>query len=92
MTVLACLPDYLAEYEARGRLLTIARRSDGQCVAFTGPGIAGLFRDCLRTHGAARTVATFIRWARDDWRPLYKPAGIARLIAEHLPQAQTVES
>lgn len=87
MTVLACLPDYLAEYEPRGRLLTIARRSDGHCVAFTGPKVAGDFRDCIRTHGAAHTVARFIAWARDDWRPLYKPAGLARLIAAHLPQA-----
>jgi hypothetical protein len=72
MTILASTADYLVEYEAG--MLTIARRYDGNCIGLTGRGIAGQFRDCLKTHGAERTIQTYIRMVPGaTWQPLYKP-------------------
>lgn len=79
MTVLASTPAHLAEYEPGARMLTIARRSDGQCVAMTGARIAGDFRDCLRTHAPAQVIATYLRIAASlgiEWSPLYKPGAL----------------
>jgi hypothetical protein len=76
MTVLASTPEHLVEYEAG--ILTIARRSDGHCLALRGHGIAAHFRDCLTTHEPARVVAVFIKLCRGQhWRPLYKPRCMA---------------
>ena len=73
MTILADTPEHLVEFESG--LLTIARRTDGHCVALNGRGIAGQFRDCLRTHSPERVVQTFLRIARgQEWQPLYNPA------------------
>jgi hypothetical protein len=72
MTVLAKTTDYLVEYESN--MLTIARYSDGHCLALTGRGIAGEFRACLKTHAPDRVIQTFMRMIPDaTWRPLYKP-------------------
>jgi len=70
MTILASTRDHLVEYEAG--MLTIARRTDGNCIALQGRGIAGQFRACLKTHSAERTIQTFISLGA-TWRPLYKP-------------------
>jgi hypothetical protein len=59
MTILANTPEYLVEFEAR--VLTISRRSDGMHVALEGRGIAGQFRECLKTHEPNRVVQTFLR-------------------------------
>lgn len=87
MTVLAATRHYLAEYES-GQL-TISRAVDGRCVAFEGRGVAGQFRECLKTHGPERTVAKWVLWAeqrKTPWQPpLYKPAALARLIEENAP-------
>lgn len=72
MTILASTPDYLVEFEAG--MLTIARRVDGHCVAMRGRGIAGDFRDCLKTHSPERVIQTYLRICpRPVWSPLYVP-------------------
>lgn len=72
MTILAKTADHLVEFE--NGVLTIARYSDGHCVGLTGRGIAGQFRDCLKTHAPERVVETFLRIVRNQmWQPLYKP-------------------
>lgn len=72
MTILANTAEYLVEFEAR--ILTIARRTDGHCVALSGRGIAGDFRDCLKTHSPERVIETYLRLCRGiPWEPLYKP-------------------
>jgi hypothetical protein len=85
MTVLAITDAYLVEFES-GQL-TIARYSDGHCLAIEGKGIAGQFRACLRTHEPARVVETFISIANrikgpsgkpGEWQPLYKPERMPR--------------
>ncbi|MBN8557862.1 MAG: hypothetical protein J0L74_09360 [Burkholderiales bacterium] len=77
MTILAATTEHLVEFEAG--ILTIARYSDGHCLTLKATGIAGQFRDCIRTHGAERATATFIRICRNqDWAPLYKPACMPR--------------
>lgn len=73
-TVLAATAEYLVEYA--GGMLTIARRSDGHCIAFTGRRVAGEFRDCLKTHSPERVIACYIRMAPGAWAPLYKPEGM----------------
>lgn len=73
MTIVLSTPDYVVEHEPRHRLLTIARRADGQCLAFQGRRVAGQFRDCVRTHGSDYTLGRWIAWGRDAWTPLYKP-------------------
>jgi hypothetical protein len=55
-------------------------------VAFTGAHVAGDFRETMAKVGAEKAIACFIRAGRDYWAPLYKPSGIARLIAEHGPK------
>jgi hypothetical protein len=81
VTVLAKNHDYIVEFEPTGqRLLTIARRSDGYCLAFTGARVAGEFRDCLKTHDLERIVQTYERIARGVWRPLYKASAMPRLL------------
>lgn len=74
MTILANTPEYLVEFEAG--ILTISRRSDGMHVALEGRGIAGQFRECLKTHEPNRVVQTFLRMPRKPvtWLPpLYRP-------------------
>lgn len=72
MTILAKTDLYLVEYEAG--FLSIARYSDGYCKAAKAKGIAGQFRDCLKTHSAERTIEVYLRMMRRfDWEPLYKP-------------------
>lgn len=71
MTILARTPEHLVEFESG--YLTIARYSDGHCLAWKQSGIAGMFRADLAKHGAARTVATFLRMMRRaEWEPLYQ--------------------
>lgn len=73
MTILANTPEYLVEFEAG--ILTISRRSDCMHVALEGRGIAGQFRECLKTHDANRVVQTFLRMPRGplNWLPpLYR--------------------
>lgn len=72
-TLLASTADHVAEYE--GGTLTIIRRADGLGFAMTGKGIAGQFRDCLRTHAPEKVIETFIRMAGPgvQWvGPFYK--------------------
>ncbi|ACS41650.1 hypothetical protein [Methylorubrum extorquens] len=72
MTILALTSDYLAEFEAG--YLTISRYSDGHCKAWKYTGVAGDFRESLKSHGADRTVATYLKIMRKaEWEPLYKP-------------------
>lgn len=73
MTILANTPDHLVEYDAG--MLIIHRRSDEKYMALRGRGIAGQFRDCIKTHGAERTIATYTRIAGPNptWHePMYK--------------------
>lgn len=77
MTILASTADHLVEFEAG--ILTIARRTDGYCLAMKGKRIAGDFRDCLKTHAPERVIQTYMRLAQQakiDWTPLYKPKAI----------------
>ena len=77
MTILAVTSEFLVEYEAR--ILTIARYTDGHCVALAGLGIKGQFKDCLKTHPPEKVVATFLRIAgKQSWQPLYKPGRMPR--------------
>lgn len=80
MTILTITQDHLVEFEAG--ILTIARYSDGHCVALKGKGIAGQFRACLKTHEPVRVVQTFLRIAerKQAWQPLYKPERMPRSI------------
>lgn len=71
MTVLASTADHLVEFEAG--ILTITRRSDGHAVSLTGKGIAGHFRDCLKTHTPERVVETWIRLAISTHRRTHDP-------------------
>lgn len=91
MTVLADTPEHLVEFE--GGLLWIVRRSDGRFLTLAGKGIAGHFRDCLRTHAPARVVQTWLRIAgrRQDWKgPLYKD-GFIPAYEGRLPDASLSE-
>ena len=79
MTTLASTAGHLVEFEAR--ILTIARRTDGHCLATAAPGIAAQFRSCVKSHDAERATATFIRIALSagaTWKPLYKPKCMPR--------------
>lgn len=77
MTVLAQTESHLVEFEFG--VLTIARYSDGHCLMLKGRGIAGHFRDCLKTHSPQRVTETFIRMCRgQEWQPLYKPHRMPR--------------
>lgn len=83
MTVLAVTASHLVEFESG--LLSVIRWDDGRALSFTGRRVAGEFRDCLRSHGAERATATFIRIAGPgaDWTaPPYKPSALARMRAE----------
>lgn len=72
MTILAKTDEYLAEFEAG--YLTIARYSDGYCKAWKYSGIAGDFRQCLKVHGAEKTISIYLKIMRKaEWEPLYKP-------------------
>ena len=78
---LAKTADYLVTYE--GPLFSILRRSDEkQLVLSSRHGAVGEFRDCVRTHGAERTIETFIRLAEYNgqaWGPSgFKPGVIQR--------------
>jgi len=76
MTILAKTSDYIAEFEAN--MLTISRYADGNCLAMQGKGIAGQFRDCLKTHSPEHVIQTFMRLAPNKtWQPLYKPEFMA---------------
>lgn len=76
MTRILSTTDYLVGHEPRHHLLTIARRSDGQCLGFRGVGVAGDFRDALAKYGPERTLETYLRAGRDQWSPLYKPGRV----------------
>ena len=77
MTVLAKTADHLVEFE--NGMLTIARYSDGHCVGLTGKGIAGQFRDCLKTHTPERVVEVFLKIVPNAmWQPLYHPDKMPR--------------
>lgn len=77
MTILAKTPDYLVEFEAN--MLTIARYSDGHCIALQGKGIAGEFKACLKTSPVERVIEVFIKMVSGAaWQPLYKPARMPR--------------
>lgn len=64
MTILAKTADHLAEFECG--ILTIARYSDGHAIALKGRGIAGQFRDCLKTATPEKVISTFIRIGESD--------------------------
>lgn len=72
MTILASTPEHLVEFSCG--MLTIARRTDGQCLAMKASGIAGEFRSCVKSHSAERAIATHIRIGERiaTWKPLYK--------------------
>jgi len=81
MTILAITADHLVEFEAG--FLTIARYSDGYCKGAKAKGIAGQFRDCLKTHTPERTVECFLRMMRKfEWEPLYKPHCMPRSLSD----------
>jgi len=82
MTVLAKTADYLAEFESG--MLSIARRSDGHCVAMRAPRLSADFRACIKAHGADRTIATYIKIGErlGGWKPLYKASAMPRLLGE----------
>lgn len=71
MTILAKTAEHIAEFESG--ILTIARYSDGHCKAGKGRSIAGDFRSCIKSHGAERTIATYLRILPGEWATLYKP-------------------
>ena len=80
MTVLASTADHLVEFEAG--MLIIHRRSDERHMALTGKGIAGQFRDCLKTHTPEKVISTFTRIAGPNptWHePMFKPGVLATL-------------
>lgn len=84
MSILAITPAHLVEFEVG--ILTIARFSDGACITLKGKGIAGEFRDCIRTHGEERATATFLGIAGSQpWVPLYKPHRMPRDRKDTLP-------
>lgn len=74
MTVLAQTPEYLVEFESG--MFSISRFSDGHAIGLVSKGIAGEFRSCVKSHGAERATATYLRIAegiKAQWRPCYKP-------------------
>lgn len=74
MTVLAKTSEYLVEFESG--MLSIARFSDGNAIGLRSKGLSGEFRSCVKTHGAERAIATYLRIAESikaQWRPCYKP-------------------
>ena len=72
MTILARTASYLAEFEAG--YLTISRYSDGYCKAWKYTGVAGDFRATLKSHGADRTIALYLKIMRKaEWEPLFQP-------------------
>ena len=76
MTILAQTPYYLAEYDACGgvRMLSIIDRCTGMGKAIYGPRIAGDFKDCIRTHGAERSIKTWLKiMDGQPWLQFYKP-------------------
>ena len=79
MTILTHTAEYLAEYE--GGILTISRDTDGHCKALKGRGIAGNFRDCLKTHNHEHVIKIWLKMMRGQiWQPLYKPHHINEIV------------
>lgn len=77
MTILAETADHLVEFDqAPTPMLTIADKATGMVKAMTGQGIAGQFRDCLKTHAPERVIQTFLRLAPWPWEPMYKPGAL----------------
>jgi hypothetical protein len=77
VTILAKTQDHLVEFESG--MLTIARYTDGHCIGLAGKGIAGQFRECLKTHTPERVIATFLRMdPKATWQPLYCPERMPR--------------
>lgn len=83
MTILAYASEHLVEYtRAGGGLLTIARHGDGHCKGLTGKGIAGQFRDCLKTHPPGKVIDIFLKMVRGgEWRPPYVADGTHKVAA-----------
>lgn len=80
---LAKTPDYLVELgHARGYgyLLTIARKTDGHCVAFYGRLVGESFREAVKRYGVQQTIESYLRIAGDSWEPLYKASAIQRML------------
>jgi len=72
MTILARTANYLAEFEAG--YLAISRYSDGHCKAWKYAGVAGDFRASLKSFGADRTIALYLKILRKaEWEPLFQP-------------------
>ena len=77
MTIITTTPEYLVEFEAG--ILTIARYSDGHCIALKGHGLSGQFREALKKHGKDRTIRTYLKIdPKATWQPLYKPDRMPR--------------
>ena len=79
MTILASTENHLVEFEAG--LFTIARRTDGHCLAIHKgqvPGVAGNFNSAKRKSrdGVDGAIKRFLRISvalGAEWEPLYKP-------------------
>lgn len=81
-------PELLCEIErfTNGETLcAIARPSDGAAVVFRG-AMADQARDCIAKHGAARTIASYLKAApyaaerKGEWQPVYDAPAIAAAI------------
>jgi hypothetical protein len=63
-----------------GYMLTIARKQDGHCLAFFGKDVGKGFREALVKYGPEKTLGSYIRAGRDEWKPLYKQYAILRIL------------
>lgn len=81
---LAKTPDYLVEIgraPGHGYMLTIARKTDGHCVALFGPKIGKMWREDCERYGLERALRTYLQMAiAGGWQPLYKPSAIQRML------------
>lgn len=82
---LAKTPDYLVEIgraPGHGYMLTIARKTDGHCVAIYGKSIGKMWREDCERYGLDRTLQTYLKIGADQWQPLYKASAIQRMLEE----------
>ncbi|MTH96565.1 hypothetical protein [Roseibium sp. RKSG952] len=75
MTFLANTNKFVVEFEQRPKPhMTITRKSDGLSIMIKAKGLAGMFRDCLKTRSPDKVTETFIRmlYPTPTWKRFHK--------------------
>lgn len=65
-------------YPGKGFMVTISRATDGHCLAIIGRKVVSEIRSCIKSHGIEKTVATYEKAFKLEWKPLYTIEGVRR--------------